>query len=134
MAERIKKQSRWWIVDPIPHRHYSMAQAQEMKRQAEESGNIGFFVISSPADDEWACDWCNGDIRIVGDDGRPISVPMFDSNALCDSCVARQMSDVEKTLAASSLGDQPSVVWSFNRCGLPCCQGKMPRADIRIPA
>ena|SRR3990167_1544068 len=93
-----------WITDPVGHRHVGYAEFDSQYRK-----------IVMLADDEWACDYCNGGMLVVNPvpiglgAGRPMPVPSVGSYAICFDCMTKTLADVKLT------------VWPFKSCGCAAC-------------
>jgi len=109
---------RCWMVDAVGHRRYQM----DMARQAEESG---FLMVVVDPGDEWVCDWCNGDIPTVWENGLPRLIAMLGEDAICPECVTGQLYEGEKRLR----DEDPAGPgwWSDRICGCPPCIEEVPR-------
>ena len=120
-----------WITDPVGHRHVGYAEfdAQFTDGQEVDSpfGKVVMLAGARPADDEWACDYCNGGMLVVNPvpvgsgAGRPMPVPSVGSYAICLDCMTRTLADVKLT------------VWPFKSCGCAACPSwkRPPAASTR---
>jgi hypothetical protein len=126
----MKRPKRWWIVDAVAHRQTERAALAAVDEQdlvpewMKTNGPVEVIKMMPADDDDWCCDYCNGTVRLVDDDGNGLFVPMHEGSALCFECFGRLLPD-----RGGTPGTRPLGGWSDVVCGCAGCSARLAVLD-----
>jgi len=82
-----------WVVVENPIKHREISVLASIKFREQQSKRDGVFFIDTLLDtgipnDLWICDFCNAEIPVQDDEGKTLSVIIWNnSRALCEECL-----------------------------------------------
>ena len=82
-----------WVVvqDPIKHREISVADSIKFREQQSKADGVFFIdtlLDTGITNDLWICDFCNDQIPVQDEEGKPLSIIIWNnSRALCEKCL-----------------------------------------------
>lgn len=115
-----ERDARWWLLEPAGHRAFLSMQPRP--KTTEFMGQqVEVIYAPDPPPGVWICDFCGDDIVWITEEAS-YWIPMFDSNALCWSCMRSCMTTAEQAVTPlSPVREFKPSTWAGKWCGCPAC-------------